>query len=130
MSEHPAKTAPVTDSPWYWALIFALAALAAIFTIGPKFERRQEVIETKFHGRERAQGRESKEQPTADAVNTDAHPWSRIFTLGPLILTITFIALVAFAAVARLQKRRLEDLRQQNNGSSSETPKTSQHPSN
>jgi hypothetical protein len=114
MPESPAKTAPVTDSPWYWALIFALAALAAIFTIGPKFERRQEVIETKFHGRERAQGRESKEQSTTNAANPDAHPWSRIFSLGPLILTITIIALVAFAAVARLQKRRLEDLREQN----------------
>jgi hypothetical protein len=113
-SENIPKTAPVTDSPWYWALIFALAALAAIFTIGPKFERRQEVIETKFHGRERAQGRESKESPPTQTAESDAHPWSRVFTLGPLILTITIIALVAFAAVARLQNRRLQDLRQQN----------------
>ncbi len=116
------KSSPVTDSPWYWVLIFALAALAGIFTIAPKFERRQEIIETKFHGRERAQGRESLEQPAANHSQSEQRPWSRVFTLGPLILVIVAIALVAFAGVVRLQKRRLQNLRQQNSAAQSAPP--------
>ncbi|MCC7086813.1 MAG: hypothetical protein IT427_17585 [Pirellulales bacterium] len=114
MSESsPRHPSSVTDSPWYWVLIFALAALAGIFTIGPKFERRQEIIETKFHGRERAQGRESLEPASVAKTAPDQRPWTRIFTLGPLVLAIAAIALVALVAVIRLQQRRLKDLRTQ-----------------
>jgi hypothetical protein len=113
MTQNTSKTSPVTDSPWYWVLIFALAALVGIFTIGPKFERRQEIVETKFHARERAQKRESLEQPAGQAGSSSERPWSRIFTLGPLVVVIVTIALFAFVRVLKLQKRRLADLREQ-----------------
>lgn len=96
-------------------MIFALAALAGIATIGPKFERRQEIVETKFHARERAQGREeqaaSRETEIVAGDEIHSHPWKRIFTLGPLLAVIGMIALVAFAAVVRIQKQRLIELR-------------------
>jgi hypothetical protein len=114
MPDHcPKKTSPVTDSPWYWVLIFALAALAGIVTIGPKFEQRQEIVETKFHGRELAQGRESLEQPNTENAPSHAGPWDRIFTLNPLVAIVSTVALIALVAVVRLQAKRLAELRNQ-----------------
>jgi hypothetical protein len=114
MSESsPNKSLPVTDSPWYWVLIFALAALVGIVTIGPKFERRQEIVETKFHGRELAQGRESLEQPSTENAPSHAGPWDRIFTLNPLVAIVSTVALVALVVVVRLQAKRLAELRNQ-----------------
>jgi hypothetical protein len=87
-------------------LIFSLAALAAIATIGPKFERREEAIETKFHARERATGREAIERPADDAAQ-DAPQWQPIFTLGPIAAVVTLIAAIAMVNLVRLHRRRL-----------------------
>ncbi len=42
------KLPSVTESPWFWLMLFSLAGLAAVATIGPKFDRREQSIETKF----------------------------------------------------------------------------------
>ena len=59
MSEPKPKLPSVTESPWFWIMLFSLAGLAAVATIGPKFDRREQSIETKFQARERGLGRES-----------------------------------------------------------------------
>src|SRR6266496_6379391 len=93
-----------TESPWFWVLIFSLAALAAIATIGPKFERREEAIETKFHARERATGREAIDRP-ADEATPDGPRWEPIFTLGPIAVVVAVVAAVAMVNLVRLHRR-------------------------
>lgn len=39
------RPAPVTDSPWFWLMIFGVAALAALLAIAPKHARRQARLE-------------------------------------------------------------------------------------
>jgi hypothetical protein len=107
MSAGERQPSSATESPWFWVLIFSLAALAAIATIGPKFERREEAIETKFHARERATGREAIERP-ADDVAQDGRHWQPIFTLGPIAGVVAVIAAVAMMNLVRLHRRRLE----------------------
>ena len=98
-----------TESPWFWVMLFSLAGLAAIATIGPKFDRREESIELKFHARERGLGREAVEQPSEDAPPEPA-PWQPIFTLGPIVAVLGVVAVVAMANVIRLHRRRLQTL--------------------
>ncbi len=97
----------VTETPWFWVMLFSLAALAAMATIGPKFERREQVIETKFHARERGLHREGYEQPGDDAV-AEAPEWNPIFTLGPIMAAIGLVAIVSLVGVIRFQRRQIK----------------------
>jgi hypothetical protein len=45
---------PLSESPWFWAYLFATAALVALFLAGPKYERRQPQLERQFSARQRA----------------------------------------------------------------------------
>jgi len=118
---HPEPPASVTESPWFWVMLFSLAGLAAVFTVGPKFERREAGIEQNFHARERALGREAFDKPSDDAAPQPA-PWRPIFTLGPIAAILICIAVVAMFNVFRLQKRRLNALRNEMRGDSSPEP--------
>jgi hypothetical protein len=107
----PEKAPPsVTESPWFWVMLFSLTALAALATIGPKFERREQAIETRFHARERAAGREAFE-PAVDDTPAAAPQWDPIFTLGPIAGILCIIAIVAMVNVVRFHRRRLATLR-------------------
>jgi hypothetical protein len=118
VDEEPSSA---TESPWFWVLIFSLAALAAIATIGPKFERREAAIETKFHARERATGREAIERP-ADEAAQDGPPWRPIFTLGPIAAVVGIVAAIAMVNLVRLHRRRLEYWRREAQDVASKEP--------
>jgi hypothetical protein len=115
MPESPKVVPPVTDSPWFWVMLFSLAALAGIATIGPKFERREQAIETKFHARERGLKREAAEPATAaegsDAAVAQEPHWEPIFSVGPIMAVVGAVALLAFVQLIRLQRRRFAELR-------------------
>ena len=121
MAASQNEPSSATESPWFWVLIFSLAALAAITTIGPKFERREEAIETKFHARERATGREAIERPADDATQ-DGPRWQPIFTLGPIAAVVALVAVVAMVNLVRLHRRRLEYWRREAQESQSQAP--------
>ncbi len=46
---------PLTDSPWFWGLLFAGVGLAALVAISGKYGRRQAVLERKYQARQRLQ---------------------------------------------------------------------------
>ncbi|MCA9172370.1 MAG: hypothetical protein KDB23_32120 [Planctomycetales bacterium] len=43
---------PITDSPWFWAYVFATAALVALFLAGPRYIERQPQLERQFSARQ------------------------------------------------------------------------------
>ena len=45
---------PLSDSPWFWAYLFATAALVAVLLVGPKYVQRQPQLERQFSARQRA----------------------------------------------------------------------------
>ena len=90
----------LTDSPWYWAYLFAMAGLIALVLIGPKFARRQAIIETKSEARQRASMNLSgRSLPPA---NEDRSP--RI-PLGPLYLVLALLLGVAGFQLWRRRRR-------------------------
>ena len=104
----------VTETPWFWVMLFSLAALAAIATVGPKFERREEAIETKFHARERGLQREAATQEPAEPDDKVAEvagdapaakPWSPVFTLEPLMAVIGVLVVVSLFMSVRFHQK-------------------------
>ncbi|HEY2881086.1 MAG TPA: hypothetical protein VGJ15_01605 [Pirellulales bacterium] len=108
-STRPAPQPPITDSPWFWVMLFSLFGIAAVATIGPKFEQREQGLETNFHGHERAAGREAAPQVPDDAPGELPH-WEPIFTVYPIVAVLGITAVVSMIAMVRLHKRRFSEL--------------------
>jgi hypothetical protein len=47
----PQGRARLTDSPWFWLLVFANAALVGVAIIGPKYNQRQGAVERRYEAR-------------------------------------------------------------------------------
>jgi len=75
----PAKNQPpsLTDSPWFWGLLFSVMALVGLGLIAPKFTKRQGQLERRFLGREQAaieRQRRLEGLPATDLADTAREP--------------------------------------------------------
>jgi hypothetical protein len=104
--EHP----PITDSPWFWVLIFSLMALGALMAIGGKYGRRQSAIERQYQARERIAERPVAGNNSADAERNElqqasprnfASPDNTLIPLWPLAVLLVTVALFALVILYR-----------------------------
>lgn len=100
----------LSDSPWFWALLFSLMAVAGIGLIGPKYARRQAQIEGRFLGRQRAAIERDRRAAGLEPVDladaaTDAEgaPPARIV---PTWTLVTVAALAAAGSAVMLVRER------------------------
>jgi hypothetical protein len=110
---------PVTDSPWFWVLVFAGMALVALVAIGPKYGRRQAGLERQYQARERiADDSVENDQPTAARSEPAerrafASASNTLVPLWPLALVIS--AVMVFAAIMLFRAQRRPPSREQVN---------------
>ncbi len=103
---------PITDSPWYWVLLFSLMALVALAAISGKYGRRQANIERQYQARERiAEKRAAENNSPASARIVDqqdrrplATPADHLVPLWPLAILLALAALVAAAMLVRASR--------------------------
>jgi hypothetical protein len=93
----PESSQPrLTDSPWFWGLLFSVMGLVSLALMAPKYDRRQGQIEGRYLGRgqlavERAR-RAAGEEPMSlaeDAVEMEEAPRSRLIPLWPIAVMAT-----------------------------------------
>ena len=97
-----AEKLPITDSPWYWVLLFAVVSLGALLALSGKYGRRQSIIERKYQAREHiatqsSAARAGEQVPTVD-YSTAEKP---LIVVWPLAVLLTTVAVVAFAMLVR-----------------------------
>jgi len=104
----PAAPVRITDSPWFWGLLFALMALVGMAAIAPKFDRRQRQVEGRFLGRQTAaieRQRRAAGLPATDLAASarapDARPPDRIVPLWTLASLAAAAAVGCGAMLAR-----------------------------
>jgi len=118
----PHGRARLTDSPWFWLLVFANAALVGVALIGPKYNVRQGAVERRYEARREIAGR-ALGQPASDTPPDNAAPddtasddprpdensprddSAHIVPLLPLALTLVVVNLVAIVLFAWNQVR-------------------------
>ncbi len=88
-SEIRNPKSPLTDSPWFWVLVFSLMAVAALVAIGPKYGRRQARLELQYQARERIAAERAAKSSQGDASRINDRAERREFaspdeTLIPL----------------------------------------------
>jgi hypothetical protein len=119
----PGARAPMTDSPWFWLVLFVAGALAALVVIGPKHAYRQARLERMNDTREEILRRASSELPEAeDAANRelDTRAASR-FTLGPLAVVLALILAVGAIVAGVVSFLRVDARREGRRRSKEET---------
>jgi hypothetical protein len=47
------QSPPITDSPWFWVLVFSLMGLGALAAISGQYGKRQSRLERQYQARER-----------------------------------------------------------------------------
>ena len=98
-SKLPPAKAPITDSPWFWLFLFGVFGLAALAAIGPKYVRRQALIERQFYAREeivRRQSQSAEDRAASTAQPAEAPPGELLIPLRPLALLLSGVLLVLF----------------------------------
>lgn len=88
MSAKPA----ITDSPWFWAYLFGVAALVALALAGPKYGPRQAQIEREYQGRTRAAQNLNGVEPDLEMSTAER----TLVTLRPLFVILAIVTMVGW----------------------------------
>ena len=111
---------PVTDSPWFWAYVFACGGLIALLLMGPKYTARQSQIDKKNERRlQVAQSRANgdlahvplTDDDDDDSANNDSAAKNAMaastaepgISLAPLYIAMLILLSVAFFRFSRRQ---------------------------
>ena len=92
----------ITDSPWFWAYLFATAALIALALMGPKYSARQAQIEREFQGRQRAAQSLQGQEPTGQLSSAER----TLITLKPLFIGLAAATVVAWIVFWQTHRNR------------------------
>ncbi len=98
--ESPVRTPsrPLTDSGWFWGLVFSLTALAGIGLIAPKFAIRQRQVEGRFLGRQAAADERARRAEGLAARDLAEHARDRDEVQRHRIVPLWTLATAAAAA--------------------------------
>jgi hypothetical protein len=97
---------PVTDSPWFWVLLFSVVGLMAVATISGQYGKRQARLERQYQARERV-----AEGTVGEANQREyATPESTLIPLWPLAVVLVGIAIAAAVMLGREHQRRQHEL--------------------
>ena len=101
----------LTDSPWFWLLLFSTFALFAMVATGRKYALRQGGIETKFQNRQTALAWEGQQIDSPEAIKQTRLPRSpndRVLaiSLRPLFLGISVLVALGLMGLSFYQLRQ------------------------
>lgn len=96
----PAQPYRLTDSPWFWAMLFSLMALVGLGLIAPKFDVRQRQIEGRYLGRQKAAEERARRSAGLEPVNLADEAVDREAAAPRRMVPLWTLATAAGAAAA------------------------------
>ena len=111
MSSRP----PITESPWFWACLFASVGLLALWAAGPKYGQRQLIEENKGQGRMRA----AEQQSGGDIQTPVSREGELAISLHPLYAVLGGVLVIAWGM---LWWRHIRPMAEKSSETSPESP--------
>jgi hypothetical protein len=96
----------VSESPWFWVMVFSLAALMGLATIGPKYAQRQAGVERRFEARQEAARRETRPQPDLSQADAEYLPAEQHLKVPLWRLAAVLIAVSAISGAGLWRSQR------------------------
>jgi hypothetical protein len=105
----PDRPPPVTDSPWFWLMLFGSVALVMLAAVEPKFARRQERLERMQQSRQ--SGRSAERAAGGDSEPSQTPFWqpSHRTSLRPLMLFLAALLAVGIIVLNVRRKRAMAE---------------------
>ncbi len=104
-----SEQAPVTDSPWFWVLLFSVVGLIALGGISGQYGRRQARLERQYQARERIAEGEVGDRADRDPARRDyATPQHTLIPIWPLAALLAGVIVLAAVMLRREHRRRHE----------------------
>ena len=102
MSQRP----PITDSPWFWVLLFSLVGIVALAAISDQYGKRQARLERQYQARERI-----AEDAVADPERRPySMPGDTLVSIWPLAIVLGGVAVFAAVMLRRDHQRHRHEL--------------------
>lgn len=107
--EAQPPAAPLGDSPWFWAALFAGMALVALLAMSGKYGRRQANIEQKYQARERVAWEGERQMLDVKRQKEEgrekySQPGETVIPLWPLTVPLVAVIAVSVAMLVRNRK--------------------------
>ena len=101
-----SNPAPITDSPWFWVLLFSVMGLIALVAISGQYGKRQARLERQYQARERV-----AEDAVADPERRQyATPNATLVPLWPLAILLGGVIVLAAVMLGREHQRQHREL--------------------
>lgn len=108
MNELSRQRPPIAESAWFWMFLFSIIGLLALGIIGPKYGRRQAMIEQNYEGRQEAARRMAQKSGQGFPADRSAAPpggSKLIIGLEPLLAAVSVLVVVSAAGLWWQYKR-------------------------
>jgi hypothetical protein len=102
---------PITDSPWFWVLLFSIVGLVALGGISGQYGKRQARLERQYQARERIRDDEIGDAAVGDPARRDySSPEKTLIPIWPLAVPLGGVVVVAAVILRREHLRRRHEL--------------------
>jgi hypothetical protein len=106
----PGANVPITDSPWFWLLVFCAAGLLFLAAIWPRYAARQRRLEMQFRAREeilqrQATGDTAARPPGAEGEAPPPAPGELIIPLWPVLVVVAALGILSACLLWRSRRR-------------------------
>jgi hypothetical protein len=117
----PRGKPSLTDSPWFWAMVFSAMGVVLLLAISPKYARRQGRLELQYQARQeiarrQVEGTAATRESGAEGSAAPPAPGELIIRLGPLVLLFAVLFAIAAGMLYRARRAIARSIEEENPG--------------
>jgi hypothetical protein len=120
-SSTPRAKQSLSDSPWFWAMIFSAMGVVLLLAISPKYAKRQGRLELQYQARQeiarrQVEGASAMREPGEEGSAAPPVPGELIIPLWPLMLLFAVLFAIAAGMLYRARRAMVGSITEANPG--------------